>query len=75
MYLNCRITFTCVNKIEATYESPRVNVKVEPHSNFTFIQCLSLERSKVTFKANVNLYHVTNFLLNLRFYLKLIASL
>ena len=46
MYLNCRITFTCVNKIEAMYESPQANVKAEPHSTFTSIRCLSPERYK-----------------------------
>ena len=28
--------FTCVNKIETMYEKPRVNVRVEPRSTFTF---------------------------------------
>ena len=28
--------FTCVNKIETMCEKPRLNVKVEPHSTFTF---------------------------------------
>ena len=29
------VKFTRVNKIEAMYEKPRVNVKVEPRSTFT----------------------------------------
>ena len=31
-----RVNFTRVNKIEAAYGSSRVNVRVGPHSTFTF---------------------------------------
>ena len=30
------VILQCVNKIETMYEKPRVNVKVEPRSTFTF---------------------------------------
>ena len=69
MNLNCHVTFTCVNKIEVMYESLRVNVKVEPRSTFMFIRCLSLERTRVTFRDNGKREFVPrdHFSLNLRF--------
>ena len=35
------VNFTHVNKIEAMYERPRVNVRVERGSTFTFMRGLS----------------------------------
>ena len=35
------VNFTHVNKIEAMYERPRVNVRVERGSTFTFLRGLS----------------------------------
>ena len=35
------VNFTRVNKIEAMYERPRVNVRVERGSTFTFMRGLS----------------------------------
>ena len=40
-YVRTRVKLTCVNKIEAMYERPRVNVEVEPRSTFTFTRDLS----------------------------------
>ena len=43
---HCRViltleNFSCVNEIEAMYESPRVNVKVERGSTFRYCICLT----------------------------------
>ena len=38
--LGTHVKFTLVNKIEAVYERPRVNVKVERGSTFTFTRDL-----------------------------------
>ena len=35
-YVRTRVKLKCVNKIEAVYERPRVTVKVEPRSTFSF---------------------------------------
>ena len=40
-YVSTRVSFTRVNKIETMYGRSRVNVKVEPHSTFTFTRDLS----------------------------------
>ena len=36
MDFDFRVIFTCVGKMEATYERPRENVKVEEGSTFAF---------------------------------------
>jgi len=40
MDFHCRVILLLVNKIEAMYERPRVNVKIERGSTFTFTRDL-----------------------------------
>ena len=44
--MRTHVTFACVNEIEAMYERPRVNVKVERGSTFT----LRVDRSYIASK-------------------------
>ena len=47
--LQADVKFTCVNKMEAMYEGPRVNVKVERGSTFTFTCIVSISLTRVKF--------------------------
>ena len=41
-YVPTRIKLTCVNKMEAIYERPRIKVTVEPGSTIRFTRDLSI---------------------------------
>ena len=56
--LGTHLKFTLVNKIEAMYERPRVNVKVERGSTFTFTRDLPYILS--TLFTRVNKIYVRN---------------
>ena len=66
--------FTCINEIEAMYERPRVNVKVEPRSTFTlrgvavytYMASILLTRVKITRQSESNVCH-TNLRVGSRF--------
>ena len=53
------VNFTHVNKIEAMYERPRVNVRVERGSTFTFMRGLSYIASIFFLRAYARKNYVT----------------
>ena len=51
-----RVKFTCVNEIEAMYERPRVNTKVERGSTFTFTRDFSISLTHIKKLTNQRVY-------------------